>query len=555
MWLTLLSSGVIFLPLLNFGLGFDHGILQIFAWAGLHGRWPITDIFESTWPGGILLHMLVIGLGGTSTLSFRLFDFTVQMVAVLLIFRLSERLAGPRAGALAAIFYAVTYVTGGFFHTGQRDGFIVPFMLLGLLSLQNYSASLRTRWIAIAGLNFGLVCLIRPSYGLLVGIMAAYLFVVSQYRGNKVGGTVHDMGLFVGLAGLPLICFVAIYAYRGALSDLFDLASYVSALRYFERYTQIAILKTIIGYSSFQIAWLGVVFSLFSVAAITRSVNYWLLAIACVAAVAIRILESHAWLYHLWPLFACAAILAGVGWDHCIMLLTRSALLPAPYKPLAAGLITTVILAWPAGASFVNGQSGLPHTLRLDWYLNLRTVLEAPDSDGMTHYRSVLADDGPEQALVARYLREHTTQSDLIEIWGAEPGIYYAAKRFASSRLLTTGPLTCLDKDNPIWNGADRPRFVDECEIQKRLPVQIALKNELLQNVAVNKPPKYIVAHYINGSLAISEGCMACFAPDFPELRWLIDQKYIREVTFGFWSIFKRKENLVGSEDYPNSRN
>jgi hypothetical protein len=71
------------------------------------------------------------------------------------------------------------------------------------------------------------------------------------------------------------------------------------------------------------------------------------------------------------------------------------------------------------------------------------------------------------------------------------------------------------------------------------LPVQKEWKEEFLKDMHT-KRPKYIIAHYSNNSLAIEE--KACFAPDFPELRNILDCYYSIDKTFGSWSVFKRKE-------------
>lgn len=86
----------------------------------------------------MLLHAFVISIAGTSPLAFRIFDWLAQMVTTILIFSLTKRLAGPRAGAISAIFYATIYIIGGYNHTASREGFIVPLLLMVGWSLWNY---------------------------------------------------------------------------------------------------------------------------------------------------------------------------------------------------------------------------------------------------------------------------------------------------------------------------------------------------------------------------------------------------------------------------------
>src|SRR5262245_26742442 len=71
-WAALVGSLIMLSQTLVFGFGYDHGIMQYTAWAGLNGRWPYVDTWETAFPGGILLHMFVLMLGGTSPFSFRI---------------------------------------------------------------------------------------------------------------------------------------------------------------------------------------------------------------------------------------------------------------------------------------------------------------------------------------------------------------------------------------------------------------------------------------------------------------------------------------------------
>ena len=62
----------------------------------------------------ILIHMFVLAFVGDSALSFRVFDYAVQLIAIPLVYQSARRLCGPGGASLAAVLYAATYVAGGY---------------------------------------------------------------------------------------------------------------------------------------------------------------------------------------------------------------------------------------------------------------------------------------------------------------------------------------------------------------------------------------------------------------------------------------------------------
>jgi len=262
--------------------------------------------------------------------------------------------------------------------------------------------------------------------------------------------------------------------------------------------------------------WAGVGLSVLSHVARNHLRDYGLWVVFLGIGILIRVLESKAWLYQLWPIYGCATIMAGIGWDFGITALVESAQLSQRWKKPAIAFITGMIILWP----IYYGYGGRLLRGFRDLIPNLRQSLASSSS-----YHSLIA-DSIDQAQIAQYLSEHTDPTDLIQLWGAQPGILYATGRFAPSRFIATHPFLC--------EGYEKFTM---CE-RNELPVQQAWKAEFLESIRT-KHPRYIVAHYANGSLAVED--FTSFAPDFPELREILDQEYELEVTFGIWSVFRRK--------------
>ena len=504
--LTIIGSAFILSTTLAFGFGYDQGVLGYLGWAILHGRWPYIDVWDTAFPGGMLIYALVIAMCGKSALSFRAFDFIVQILTAILIFGLARRIAGPRAGTISALFYATTYASTGYYHTAQRDGFIVPFLLLGVWSLWKWCLEPEPGWMAVAGISFGLMCIIRPTYALLVAIVACYVLLFPNGRQRSRSLCVRDVLLLAVLCSLPMALLVGVYVCHGALSTLIDLVSYLAVVHpKIERAGHFQLLHVLIRYAP-QIVWAGVGMSVLSPTRWRYRWHYGFLIAALGACTLIRLWESKAYLYLFLPVYACASVMAGIGWSFGITAIVWLARLPRQWRQIAVASITGIVILWPIFyAGLVDDIWRVVPNLR-------RSLTEGPS------YRSLVADSA-DQAEIARYLYENTDPTDTVQIWGAEPGILYAAERFAASRFVQAHVFSCGEGNILRVQGSWREEFFDSI---------------------TTRHPRYIVAHYANGSLAVQE--FASFAPDCPELRNIIDQNYELEATFGIWSVFRRKE-------------
>ena len=109
--------------------------------------------------------------------------------------------------------------------------------------------------------------------------------------------------------------------------------------------------------------------------------------------------------------------------------------------------------------------------------------------------------------------------------------VYYAAGRLAANRVLTTLLLWCTE-DGGI-------KLFDKCRANKIYAVQDGFRQEILSDVKTKQPKFIIAADKPDGSLAIIDG--GSFAPDFPELRAIIDSAYRKAEVFGKWGVWERK--------------
>jgi hypothetical protein len=521
-WLAcaLLATTVLVAPSLGFGLGYDQGILQYMGRTVVAGKWPYVDSLDNAFPGAILLHAAVLATGGTSVLALRIMDCLLMLATGGILYGMGRRLAGAAAGVYAASAYTLVYVAGGYYYTAQRDGFLVPFLLLALWIFWDYRANPSRRdLLALSGLAAGLACLIRPTYALVVvmgtvAVLAAPVGPPRSDRGRRRAAFI-DAALFAGVAAAPLLLFFFLYIATGHGSAIVDLLQVLTTVYpSLERMPQARVLEQFVTLAN-RYVLVGAALSLLSTRSQFQRQEMRSLIGLLLGIVLVRVWEAKGYPYQYWPAFACLSLFAGVGWTW----LGRRV---AGWLRLEGGRAEWVTAAIIAAAVIAqHGRHGLVR------YHGLAAAIRMNASD--TAFSKMVGGD-PEQASLAHYLVEHTTPTDSIQLWGAETMILVAANRWSATRFIDPFSFFC--------ENGDGLRFETDCGPAWPKPVQVRFRRELAARLA-SQPPRYIIAHYANGTLAFIAGPDA--APDLPELRDLLDHRYTPEATFGNWTAFRRR--------------
>lgn len=521
-WGAVISSAGLIALTLPWGFGFDHGFVQTVAWSALQGRQLYVEIWDTTFPGAILLQMAVIAIGGPSPLALRTFDWLMQIGSLYLIYSITRRYANAPAAALATVLYSITYISSGYYHTAQRDGFLTPFMLGGVLAAWDYILKRSAASAAYFGALFGIVCLIRPTYAIVAGSLGIYLLVVSSMQGRSFVRSLLDLTLAGLLCALPVILFIVLYALIGELETLANLLAYLSTIyTHLERSSTRDVLLVALRYPP-NILLVGATLFIFSPTLRQRPQYFGALLVLLAACIIVRVVESKIYQYQFIPIYGVMSILAGIGLtDSLTWLTSRFRLLGTRAGWAIAGLLAMAVVAWPLFE--------VRHVLReaAGFGTSLAQSVQEMRHADTPAYRKILA-SSQDKAELARYLREHTASDDTILLWGPEPGLLYAAGRLSASRFIDTKWLLCEER-----------RYFEDCPPSEIHSLQARWKSEFLRDVKTRQPV-YIVARYQNGTLAMEEG--AAFAPDFPDLRRLIGEGYRLETEMGSWSIFRRRE-------------
>jgi hypothetical protein len=506
-----LVASLLLLPTLAYGAGYDHGFLQYLGRTVLQGRWPYVGAFDTSFPGAILFHAAVIAVGGESILALRVADLLVQVATAVLLYRRACRVAGARAGYIAAAMYAIAYTQAGYYDTAQRDGYIAIFLLAALGWLWQFLDDPAHRgpliWSAVA---LGLAALIRPTYALLAALGALALALRSGRRQHRI----REAAVFALVAALPIVAFFAVYllSHHGrALADvlLYDATVYPAI----ERGTPLYVLRRLATSVPFLV-WVGTALAIIAAARgawADRRREIATLILMVAGCVLIRLWEMKGWRYQYWPLVVLLAVSAGMGWSW---LIDRVA-------PRRAALRAIIILAI-AGAQL--GVHGLAR---------YRAMWSGIHPTGTAVYAHLIA-DSHDQAALAEYLATHMRSRDSIQMWGPETIVLFTIDRPSATRFIDPLVFVCPDPANPHHS-----ILFTDCGPRWHKPVQIAFRRELTDALAAH-PPQYIAAHYADGTLAIDT--TYSLAPDLPELRSLIDHRYTRAATFGPWSVFRRTD-------------
>jgi len=501
---------VTLLPTLAFGLGYVHGFYQYMAWAWLKGQWPYRDAFDISFPGIVLIHLVPMLLMDGSALALRAFDFAVQIITAALLYKLSSKIASPRAGVIAALLYSVTYTMGGSYNTAQRDSFLVPLLFLAVLGLWKYTEELKLRWLVAAGACLGMASIIRPTYVMLPAIISLSLLALP--KDQALTKRFKAACLLGTLSLLPLLLFVAIYVLLGEFQIVYGHFSFLLyAYPYIGRKSTVSVITRIVTYPPFALALV----SALSPASRQNPLRFAIVVLFLCVCILIRIIESKTHGYYFFPIFACSALLAGVGLDSMMSTFTRRMRLTQRMTNLAFLTSFIGITLFFYGKALVGNYLYFPSRFS-------EHFVEFPA------YGKLVANS--DLANAARYLREHTEPTDLIQTWGADSMVYYAAGRLAANRFLTTLPFWCSE-DGAV-------KLFNECRKNRIYAVQDGFRQEFLNDVKT-KQPKFIIAGNKSGSLDIIDE--SCFAPDFPELRAIIDGAYRKVAVFGKWGVWERK--------------
>jgi hypothetical protein len=323
---------------LTWPLVHDAPIMHYIAWRIAEGAVPYRDLFDMNFAGTYLIHLMALQGLGPGDAAWRAFDLA-WLAGTSLALAAFARPWGWEAAWGSGLFFALYHLAGGAGQAGQRDFFLVIFLVLGSLGVARWASSGGRPHLAWGGLALGAGITIKPHAALLAAALAVLVLVMAGRSGS---GGVASLAVFTaGLLAVPL-AVVAWIAAAGGLPAWRDIVWHYLVPYYarlgrarpwaFHRWhvwiavAAAAILALLHGFRArpytarHAIATLGLGYGL---------VHY--------------VGQGKGWAYHLYPLAAFAGLLA---FSELRLALVRR---PLVGVPLAASLAVVLVLLVQGG--------------------------------------------------------------------------------------------------------------------------------------------------------------------------------------------------------------
>lgn len=210
---------------LRWPLVHDAAIMQYIGWLMHQGAMPYRDVFDMNFPGTHLVHWLVLFIPGNMDLVWRCFDLSLLLATLILL----TRLLPPRhywSAAATCIAFTLYYIgMGPFYANGERDMFMTPLMIGGVIATVAMLEKERGRtWFAfLAGLLFGAACTIKPTGVVLPVVEMGFAGIWLLGHGQPWKRVTAILATAVLGACLPVAAIVAWLYATGALAPFLDI--------------------------------------------------------------------------------------------------------------------------------------------------------------------------------------------------------------------------------------------------------------------------------------------------------------------------------------------
>jgi hypothetical protein len=397
-----------------------------YAYAGqlmLQGEPPYHLAYNMKLPGTYAAYAVMMAAFGQTVAGIRMGMLIVLIGNTLLIFLLGRRLFGILAGTVAAAFYTIlanrlwTLSLGG-----HATHFIVLMALAGTLLLLHAISTQRTSVLFGGGLCFGLAFLMK-QHGILFAIFGFLFWVWTEWaQGDNWRRVISQGGILATGMILPylLTCFVAWH--EGVFEQFwFWTVSYGAQYEKLVKYSD---------------AWWTLKLSMHR---LPLPQNIWLTAGFGLTAVFWnrRAREQKVFILSF-LLFSILAVCPGLYFRPHYFLV----MLPA--VSLLSGLGIGAAYEYLQERNALSKVAAIPIALFVLMYISaLREQKKYLfKMDPLNVNREMYGWDGfPEAMAVGDYVRDHTSASDRIAVFGSEPEIYFYSHRRSATGYIYMYPL------------------------------------------------------------------------------------------------------------------
>jgi Dolichyl-phosphate-mannose-protein mannosyltransferase len=419
--LVLVGAAAIRLRLLDVPLDRDEGEYAYFGQLMLEGVPTYAGAYNLKAPGIYGAYALVLAAFGQTTAAVHTGLLLVTSLTTILVFLLASRLAGSRAGIVAAVLFAVQALNPKILGiAAYAEHFVLLPVVAGWLMVTSPGRSRRPLLLLAGGVLFGLAFLCKQSAAAFIAGGAAHLLwptALDEDAGRR--RRFRATAIFVAGVVIPLV-LVVLALWRAGTLQTFWFWSFVYGSTYS---------------AGLATGWASLVRT---VTAIAPSVSVALALAAVGVAVVIR--RGGPARSSLLLLVASSCLATAVG----LHFRPHYFLLMLPALAMLAGIGVEALAGIPAGSRTMALRVGVPAVLMvaalLQPILTSRDVLFALEPAKVS--RVIYGRNPfPESVEIARYIRERTKPGERIAVIGSEPQIYFHSGRRSATGYIYTYPL------------------------------------------------------------------------------------------------------------------
>ncbi len=422
---AVLFATVIRLRLLSMPLERDEGEYAYIGQTILRGMVPYLDVYSMKLPGVGAAYALIMTLFGQNVEAIHFGLLLVNAATIVMVFLLGKRLFGAYTGAAAAATYSILSlgqpVLGSASHASH---FVILFALGGILMLLKAAESGRLLPLLSSGLMLGISFLMKQP-GVFFIIFGGLFILWSEFRRNPANKrrAFAGLSLFLASAATPYFITVIILSLAGAFREF-----WFWTVTYALSYGSLLSFQDGLNLFAEGVANIALPSAALSAAAIAG-----LLAPAWDAKV-----RAQAMFLYAFAFFSLLSIIPSLTFRHHHFIQTLPAvslLVGVAFLSLAHAFsrFTTGKRAGIAAIMLFIGAFVFTIIQQRAFLFTMTPIEICRDAYGDNPF--------PESMEIARYIREHSEENDLIGIVGSEPQILFYSGRLSATPYILTYPL------------------------------------------------------------------------------------------------------------------
>jgi hypothetical protein len=418
-WLVLVMIVFERWRLLNIPLERDEGEYAYFGQLLLQGIPPYKLAYNIKLPGIYAVYALCMALFGQSIHGIHLGFLFVNLISIVLIYFISNRLFGFVAGIFSAISYGVLSMSDSVLGAqAHATHFVVVMVLLGLLLLLKAVETEKKKFVFLSGLFFGLAFLMKQPG---IFFFPVGFFYFSRVHFKKHHSLKHGLALQLATytlgATLPLVATGAVLFFTGVF-DKFWFWTFQYAFKYSSHLSLYEVLNLFINQfihvtSSFFFIWCFAVLGFVSVFIDAKAKKNIALVTALLIASLLSVCPGFTFREHYFvTLLPIVALLAGC----CVSSVYEYVRDRRGPKFLPMAMFAGLLLC--------------------SFYQQKKYFFQSTPAQITRHIYA----DNPfsESVEIAKYIKSNSAPEETIAVLGSEPQIYFYSQRHSATGYIYT---------------------------------------------------------------------------------------------------------------------